>query len=492
MNIARAAKRVAFLLMVFGLVALVACQGTPGAPGKTGAPGKDGAPGEPGATGPAGPAGPGPLVAKGGVGADNAYLIIFNGDGDDTNEIGSLTTPAAGGSLNLAEQFSGGVAPLKFKTGGATSGGAFKVEVAEATGMATVTKNAGAGSTYGTADFETGITFTVTATDDNETEAVKHITIKANQAPTIRTSHTTNTITDGIPSGNQAVNVIIGSQPEIPAQGSVAKIVAANKITSDGSQVGSADRGYDVRDAMGLSGGSTDERNRAMFEDHDWNDVKLSIGEISSPEHLEVEVDSDDRKLTFTGLKSTWNPDAGDNGQHEPVSFELIATDPGELTATGKIWVWIDAAPERNDVPLTALRARVSEGSTALINNAALFFQDPDASTDWDADSPPRATLEAVDATSSSEALATVTITSGNLMLNPHNPGTVTVRFLVRNMDAEESIFHAGTTRAMGLDRNGDGDITDAASDGDFSATDIGEIPVAQYVAHEVQVTILP
>ncbi len=490
MNIARAANRVAFLLMVFGLAALVACQGTTGPAGKAGATGPAGPKGDPGAAGPAGEPGPGPLVAKGGA---DAYLIIFNGTGDDTDEIGSLTTPAADGSLNLAERFSGGVPPLKFKTSGSTSGGAFKVEVDEDTGVATVTKREASTTSYVADDFVTGITFTVTATDDNDTEATKDITIKANQAPTIRGSHTPNTITDGLPRGNEAVNVLIGSQMEIPAQGSVAKIVAANKTTSAGSQVGTSNRGYDVRDATGRSGGTTDERDRAMFEDHDWAMVKLSIGEISSPEHLEVEVDSDDRKLTFTGLKSTWNPDAGDNGQHEPVSFELIAEDPGGLTATGKIWVWIDAAPERNDQPLRDThRARISDGATTIITDIPAFFQDVDASSDWDADPIAGATLEALSATSSADALATVAITSGNLVVTPKNPGTVTVRFLVRNADAEESVLHDAATRAVGLDRSDDGDITDAASDGDFTATNIGELPLAQYAVHEVQVTIIP
>ena len=480
MIIARAAKGAALLLMIFGVVALIGCQAAAGTKGDKGDKGDTGASGATGATGAQGPAGPSALAAKN----SGEYSIVFNGTGDDTDQIGDLTEPD-GGSLDLSDAFTGGTPPLTFKATGTRESGRIKVEVGE-NGMATVTKKENQNA-FVTADFTTGFSFTVTATDANGVEVETQVTVMANRAPTLRTTHDptgadTHLADTGLPGGSkQAIHVILGSQAKIAAAGNITEKAATNKVDSKGALVGaSARRGYGVA-GVGGSGGDGGE---AMFEDDDPTNVKLSIGEISSPEHFEVEVDSTTRVLSFTGLKSTWDPDANDgNGQHKPETFELVATDPGGLTKSGKIWVWVDAVPALDPskgTMSTTYRARVSEGDNTIINNLANFYGDPDSS----------GTLAVTGLTSSLENIATAAITSGNLVVTALNPGTVTITFAVGNSDPEDSAFHDSSVGVMGLNR--DGDETVDGDDGDYTDTGPGAIPGAQYTVGEITVTVIP
>lgn len=486
MIIARAAKGAALLLMIFGVVAFIGCQAAAGAKGEPGAAGAKGEPGDAGAPGATGPAGHSALQAKGG----GTYNILFNGTGDDADEIGDLTAPADG-SLNLADAFVGGTPPMKYKATNLPSSGTFKVEVDEDTGMATISKRTASATDYATSDFTTGVSFTVTVTDANDISAQTTVEVKANRAPKLLDSHNPSTthITEGRPGpGAHALHVILGTQPEIEAQGSVAKIAAVSKADTKGARVNNTiSRGFGVK-AFGAAGGSY------MFEDDDPSEATLSIAELSATaaEHFSVEVDSDDAVLSFTGLKSTWNPDAGDNGEHKPVTFELVATDEAGLSAKGTIWVWVDGAPElpEDSVIPTSARARVSEGAgQRAITDVPAFFVDADASADWSQDPPTKAVLTVSNASSSNPAIATATVTGSNLEVEAKNPGTVTIRYLIGS-DPEQSNLHNSATQALGLNRDGDSDVD--GDDGNFSNTNNGVIPGLQYAIGTIQVTVIP
>lgn len=490
MNIARAANRVAFLLMVFGLAALVACQGTPGPKGDTGKTGATGATGATGGQGPAGPAGPGPLVAKGGTGAGNAYLIVFNGAGDDTDKIGDLATPAGEDvSLNLAERFSGGVAPLKFKTGGSTSGGAFKVEVDES-GVATVTKREASATDYVEADFTTGITFTVTATDANETEAVKHVTVRANRAPVL-VNPTYKPGADGLPSGSAGheLRYSVGTQEKLESSGVAA--VQATKVTkaalnkayarranADDAGVCRSTRGSPCGLVVGpLSGGGT--LGHLLARDDTNDESTFKVREYDE-ERIEVAL-TEKGDLTLTGLKSTWkeagaNP-ATDPAKHVPTEIKVTATDSGGLEMNFSLWVWVDGAPEAGDLFQSTQRIRLSDGAATALNAASSFFTDPEGGSIDTSDN---------EVTSSKVNCATAAMASDTVTVTPVNAGcTTTITVYAKSAPNPDA---AGRTTSV-VDRNDDKMFTDA--DGD-SASDDGALPGEQWGALTFDVVVIP
>ncbi len=479
MIIARAAKGAALLLMIFGVVALIGCQAAAGAKGATGATGATGDQGPQGPQGPQGEPGPGPLVAKGGVGEDNAYLIVFNGTGDDTNTIGDLNTPSGDGSLDLAERFSGGVGTLKFKLGGTTTGNSFKVAVDEDTGMATVTKETEAATEYVAGAFTTGITFTVTATDDNETEAVKHVIIRANKKP-VSLFTDPSVPSTGIPTRIEQ-HYVVGTQPTL-GTGADAK-VAWNKFEARTRNTESQGRGVLV---------GSNSYGHWLFTDEDAGDVELSITEVGAAgdtddeEHVMAEI-TKGGELTVTGVKSTWDADA-DTPIHKPVPVEVTATDPGGLTEKLTILIWVDGAPEEaENSPLREQYViRQADGDATPVRNVAAFFKDPEGG--------PIATTEV---NSSNELVATATIASGNVSVTPLNPGTTTVTVYASAATTDGTV--AGTAAldvanlpAAPVDRvKGDGDADGLidTDDGDTDAED-GVLPGPQWgvISFTVQV----
>ena len=490
MNIARAANRVAFLLMVFGLAALVACQGTPGPKGDTGGKGDTGDKGEPGVQGPPGEPGPGPLVAKGGVGEDNAYVIVFNGTGDDTVTIGDLTSPAGEGSLNLAERFSGGVGSLKYKAAGTTSGGAFKVEVAEETGVATVTKASASTTDYVDADFEDGITFTVTATDGNDTEAVKHVTIKANRKPG-RQVQNFDLPESGLPLGTttRELSYAVGTQPTL-GEGDSAK-VAWNKFEARTRNSVNAGRGILV--------GRNTYGHWVFSDDAPVDDVEITIteigaeGEADDNEYIMAEV-SKTGELTVTGVKSTWDADA-DTPIHKPVPVEFTATDPGGLTETLTAYVWVDGAPvQTSNAPLRArYTVRQSEGPTDLLGSIAGFFTDPEGAA--------IVALTDDDVSSSNELVATADINGAALRVTPVNQGSTTITVyasaasaIATDSGGANAAINVAGARLSQVDRvkaDGDADGLIDTTDGDTLAND-GALPGPQWGMITFDVQVIP
>ena len=496
MIIARAAKGAALLLMIFGVVALIGCQPAAGVKGDKGDTGDKGATGATGDRGPQGEPGPGPLVAKGGIGAGNAYTIVFNGEGDDTNEIGALTTPSGDGSLDLSERFSGGVAPLKFKTTPATiSGNSFKVEVDEDTGMATVTKETAAATEYVTGAFTDGITFTVTATDANETTAVKHVTIKANRKPrALLAAATLATDGSGLPIaavGPVQGMYIVGTQE---AQGDDAPALAQVAWNTFEARHRNNGAGAQVAAGRGMLVGAN-AHSHWVFEDEDPGDVTVAITGDVDNEYIMAELDGKTGALTVTGVKSTFRAADADAdppvaASHVPVPIEITATDSGGLTVDWTIHVWVDGAPvAKEDVPLNPVyTVKLGDGARDVVGTITSFFEDPEGHD--------ITAVADAHVSSANELVATVAIVSGNVQVTPVNLGRTTITvygeadtddlLLVGTTIAAPVDRHKGTGDTDGLINVNDGPITAHGGDGH------GAMPGPQYGVITFDVQVIP
>lgn len=472
MIIARAAKGAALLLMIFGVVAFIGCQAT-ATPGKDGEPG---AKGDTGDRGPQGPAGISALQAKGG--SDTHNILINNTADDDDNftQLGDLTSPTSG-SLVVADLFVGGKPPVTYEAGevSPSTGTAFKVTVEG--GKIVINKASDGTKTPESDDYGTGATFTITATDADDVSVTKDVAVKANRAPRIRASldlDSTGVVSgSGYPIGASEMNIVLGTQEEIPAQGAVLKKQAWNTAATKGSAWS-----YGVRDTVANMGDAN-----YLFEDEDPRDVKVTIGEIGAEgdsddeEHFKVTIDG--RNLSFTGLKSTYDED---DSKHKPIPVELVATDAGGLSDKKPIHVWVDQAPvldTSQGEPPSRVTARRSDGAVVAIGNVADFFKDPEGVTGQ--------TIS--DVTSSASGIATAELNGDNLEVTGVNPGTATIRFLYGS-DGSGSPFNHASILALAMDRDGDGTVD--ADDGDLSAADAGELPAAQYAVGTITVTVIP
>ena len=479
MNIARAANRVAFLLMVFGLVALVACQQTtPGPAGPAGPAGPKGDTGEPGAAGPA------PLTAKGG---GDPYNIVFNGTGDATTTIGALTAPD-GGELNLRDAFSGGAEPLKYEittpslTDGAFEAGAFKISLSES-GMLTVEKKSATATTYGAADFTTGATFTVKATDTNDVEATRSVNIKANRAPRLVDGIAYEVPDSGAPerdvdqANEQRVKFMVGTQAELKL-GTVTK-QAWNKIHLTGT-----------RNVLeGATGNLFDD-------DEDDGELTLTIKTIDE-DHVMAEV-ADDGDITITGVKSTWNGAATD-AKHVPTQIVVTATDSGGLGKDATLFVWVDGAPavDPDGVIQATYPVRMSDSPRRVVNVLGNFFADPEGfdmtvdPVDTDVASSRTSCATAViqnDGSTPATAAVEVTVHNAPCM------ATITVLGKVAGYDVNSPARRTpGTWSIQAVDRDGDDAGAINADDyGDNNNTGHGEYPPSQFVALTFDVTTIP
>lgn len=479
MIIARAAKGAALLLMIFGVVAFIGCQGagTTGPSGPAGPKGDPGTPGTAGGQGPQGTPGPAALQAKSG----GAYSLVFNATGDDGDEIGDLTSPN-GGSLDLSDAFIGGVPPVTYEATGTTENDRIKVVVAE-DGMATVTKKEGA-TAYILVDFTTGFNFTVTATDANKITAQTSVTVTANRKPQ-RQVQNFDVPSNGLPGAGTRTELafVVGTQPKLGEGNSVK--VAWNKFEARSRNTVAAGRGMLV---------GSNSLSHWVFRDENPEDVEITItevgaaGEADDEEYIMAEV-TKAGWLTVTGVKSTWNADAS-TPIHEPVPVEFTATDPGGLTETLTAYVWVDGAPVQDpDAPLQASYiVKKADGTNNVIGNLGGFFKDPEGAT--------TVQLVNADVSSSNELVATAAIagtgTGTALAVTPVNPGNATITVYgsaASNTAGGNAAINASSTVAAAVDRNGDGTVD--ADDGDTEAAN-GVLPGAQFGVLTVNVQVIP
>jgi hypothetical protein len=361
LRIVSVAKVAAYVLMTAALVAFVACeldpgekgeQGTKGTQGTAGERGLRGAKGEPG-TAPAAPDASTPYVgelyARGGM-AD--HLVLVN-DG-----VGVVGDPS---DLDLADRFRGGTPPVTYSNTAPNADGPFTIKLNEATGMLTVTVDEDYAFTTPVA--LTGTTmetkFTVTAKDADGATDEKVVSIKRN-APPVRT-----TVDEP-----QDFTFTVTTQAVTPAEDA-----------EDDPPAGCPKRNVCTRTVLV----GVDNAAGALYEDELPESVLLAVDDGGG---ANVGVVLAGHKLTFTGLKSTWDGDI-QVPAHVPKTIKVSATDAMGLEAVAgngatdvTFTVTVDAAPTIK-APFPS-GVSLTKGENAVRAVGALlseFFDDPDNGT---------------------------------------------------------------------------------------------------------------
>ena len=510
MIIARAAKGAALLLMIFGVVALIGCQGATAGP--KGDKGDPGAAGEPGAAGPQGPAGISALQAK--DGGTHTVVINNTGTGDARDKLGDLANPSSG-SLDASTYFSGGRPALTYAGRNLPESGTFKVAVDMESGMITLSKRTASQEAPIEADYTTGTSFIVRATDADSITRDVTVTVRTNRPPIRCHGDNPCTATDNpdpgtgddlpvLPLNSHTEHpnfaFVVGTQAELAAVGSITAKPALNQFWADdrtGATVPAQSGRIGVR---GRAPGAGDQIS-PYFMDDDPRDVKISITEVGAAgtaddnEYIMATVE-EDGDLMVTGLKSTWVEDScthsrGDCNQamnsdpvdaHVPVRVELTATDAGGLTAKTWIYVWVDGTPAV--VTENTFQAnyviKKSDGATSLIDGLHEFFEDPEGQT-----ATPSATTLAV-ATSAARIADVAIVNTDELQVTPRNFGsaTITVQSSYPAWPGPDN----GNVAASEVDRDNDGEL-DAADGG---TGNFGEVPGAQWGQATFRVTVIP
>ena len=511
MIIARAAKGAALLLMIFGVVALIGCQAA--ATGPKGDPGPAGAAGPKGDTGAQGPAGISALQELGGT---DPQLILINNVADEgsTNPtlLGNLASPSHG-SLDGATYFSGGAPPVTY-AGRTTAGaaipdaglevGAFNVKVGN-DGAITLAKAAATEATPDPkvtpvdADYQTGATFTIRATDANGVSRDRTMVVKANRAPRQVTPQYASPADQTLPTlpaagigvGADRMFYLVGTQPDLGDGSPGGDGVAWNTFESHRDTENSLVTA-NFQPNTGESAGYTN-----LFTDENHDELTVAITEIDAAgasddeEHIMATL-TEEGDLTVTGVKSTWNADRmtgsppSASPAHEPVKVEITATDRAGLTAKSWIYVWVDGAPEVSAVGRGVLRdnyiVKLSDGPTDTLRSVMGFFSDPEATS----------VILHTTVSSSAELVATAALSSGNVQVTPVNQGTATITVYAR---AGRLPAIGAATRATQVDRNLKGGIT--ADDGPVIPAAGGDNPAGEHMGYQYgtltfQVTVIP
>ena len=463
--------------MIFGLVALAACQ--QGARGAAGEAGAQGPPGPQGLTGPRGRPGPDALHATGGA---TPQLILINNTGTAHDKLGDLANPSAG-SLDASTFFVGGAPPVTYAGRGLPESGTFQVAVAGDDGTITISKRTASQTAPVAADYSTGAAFTIRATDANGVFADRAVVVKANKPPE-REGPADYTALPSAPtsSAHAFLHYVVGTQEErvLWAGAPFAATAAWNGIWADARsnrQIGVApdDASY-------------------YFRDEDAAAVTVAITEIDAEgaadddEHVMAEL-TEDGDLTVTGLKSTWDA-AASPPAHKPVRMEITATDPGGLTAKTWLYVWVDGF----FVPATSggtlqdnYVVKLSDGATTIVNALESFFVEPEGH--------PVDRLVTRELHSSAPLVATASINDRpvlpgrrpiqDLQVTPVNLGTATITILVKG---PANPGPAGNdVQVNTLDRDDSGTITGGAD-----GVGNGRLPGPQYGVATIQVTVVP
>jgi hypothetical protein len=415
LRIVSVAKVAAYVLMTAALVAFVACeldpgekgeQGTKGTQGTAGERGLRGAKGEPG-TAPAAPDASTPYVgelyARGGM-AD--HLVLVN-DG-----VGVVGDPS---DLDLADRFRGGTPPVTYSNTAPNADGPFTIKLNEATGMLTVTVDEDYAFTTPVA--LTGTTmetkFTVTAKDADGATDEKVVSIKRN-APPFRTAEDPDA-------------VIVTTQAVTPAEDA-----------EDDPPAGCPKRNVCTRTVLV----GVDNAAGALYEDELPESVLLAVDDGGG---ANVGVVLAGHKLTFTGLKSTWDGDI-QVPAHVPKTIKVSATDAMGLEAVAAgtddafvtFMVTVDAPPTIQ-APFPS-GVSLNKGNTAVPAVGAPlseFFNDPDNGT---------AALTYT-AKSDTPTIVTVVETQGaNLMVTPLDAGSATITVTATDTN-EQSVSQTVTIR---------------------------------------------
>ena len=378
LKIVSVAKVAAYILMTAALVAFVACELDPGEQGEQGEQGKSGPQGARGARGepsdPGGSATPGqdaigPLFARGG---ETTYFILV-----DNKDDGTVGTPPE--SVDIAARFLGGEGTITFKAA-VTTAGPFAVELDEDDGTLGISID----GDY--TDSELATVLSVTATDAEGAEATKTVSVKMNGPPTRGNA-------------SASIDVTVGTQPITPDEArTVCPSPALNVCTS----------------TVLVAADQTD------VNQHFLDEFPTTVVLTAEDGGDNVQVSVAGHKITFTGLKSTWDATLNnDSGAQAPKEVKVRVEDARGLQAADADFitfaVTVDAEPRVKQQFGTLDAVAVQQAAHVVIRNLANFFEDTEGAT------------LVITAKSDNDAIAEAAQSGGNLEITANSVGTVTV-----------------------------------------------------------------
>ncbi len=207
-------------------------------------------------------------------------------------------------------------------------------------------------------DWTTGYTIALSATDANKESADSSITIRPNRAPRLVT-------------GVTASDGVLASPNEAYVLGTM----------SGDTDIDTTNDEDDPRVDGAASCAMFNMCELTLFEDDGENDFVVMVTSGTSGKYSWA---NDKGKLVLTGLVSTWDPDEGANGAHDPVEVRVKATDnEGLASDTYTFTVTVDAPPALSEnAPGFARSVEYELGTTGntLITQAGavLLFKDPE------------------------------------------------------------------------------------------------------------------
>ena len=140
-----------------------------------------------------------------------------------------------------------------------------------------------------------------------------------------------------------------------------------------------------------------------------------------------VAITADKKKLTITGLMSTWDKDKQGGAGHVPAEVTIRATDENGLSAERKLQINVDSAPTvETQIPNRTFKEGKADGVAA--RNIVGFFKD-DSST---------LAVSDVTVTSSKVHVATVSIAgtdNDDVIINALNPGSTEITVTMTEPD---------------------------------------------------------
>jgi hypothetical protein len=238
---------------------------------------------------------------------------------------------------------------------------------------------------------------TVTAKDDEGNEAMKMVHVLTNKAPVVA----------GQP--NDVWSTSVGTEMRAD------KKVVACQDTPD-SEVADTDTAHKC-----TVGGGNEE-----FTDD--GDFTLSVTKTSSM----ASVMADGKKLTITGMSSTWDADL-DTPAHVPAEVMIRATDKNGLYAERALRITVDAAPSVK----RQIQNRTIEddaGPTVVARNIVNFFEDAESTlavSDISYKSSDADTAIAANGSGDNE---------GHLVVTPLNPGTTMITVTIEEAGGFEQM----------------------------------------------------
>jgi hypothetical protein len=310
--------------------------------------------------------------------------VVLINDGkaaDDSAVIGPLPDP-----IDMSMHFRGGYEPVTYA--------AKMVDASESTFT-------------GDIDPDTGI-LTIKLRDEDDTDTMDQYMLS-----TTATEANAITVTAKDDEGNEAmkmVHVLTNKAPVVAGQpNDVWSTSVGTEMRADKEVVVCQDEANAAIAATDTAHQCTVEAGGSEFTDD--GDFVLSVVETSSM----VSVNADGKKLTITGLASTWDADA-DPAADDPAEVMIRATDKNGLYVDRALEITVDAAPTvKRQIQNRTLK---DEGMAVdVARSIATFFAD--AETDLGATD--------IGHESSDETTATVSLESGNLQVTPLNPGTTMI-----------------------------------------------------------------